>query len=185
MVPFDPQVWTRESTMDPWEKWTPEDYATPPDTIDFTLSDNEMPGVDPSNGDTETTYAILAAARQETNPGGSVCPVCHAPVTESVEVYGRNRLSVAEQRVFCHAHKVKRAERDWNRKGYPRIDWEGLPARLTRFIEPLQRILLDGRLSYFRSELVKENEDRVEAPAWRGLESGIPGYYGPRGMDIM
>jgi hypothetical protein len=47
-------------------------------------------------------------------------PVCYAPVTESVEMYSRNRSFVAEQRVFCHAQKVKRVKKGLEPQGLSR-----------------------------------------------------------------
>lgn len=68
--------------------------------------------------------------------GADKCPRCGADVPQSSK-RRRERLNARERKAFCEAHqltdKLKAAEIEWARRGYPRIGWRRLDTRIRKF----------------------------------------------------
>ncbi|KAK1830304.1 RTC4-like domain-containing protein [Podospora conica] len=117
-----------------------------------------------------------------------VCPMCNEEVDQSLIDEFRKRHPTStwrQQQAFCMDHKKAKAKVVWKEKKYPRIDWRGLDARVTRQSSFLRGIVNGGK-SHFRDifkEKVKEaGRDRTVR---RAEEYMVPGYYGGRGMRAM
>jgi hypothetical protein len=100
------------------------------------------------------------------------------------------KASIREQQVFCRRHRVKDAEEQWRRNGYPTIDWEKLPERLERHDKYIIRMIKHPHNLWFRKEMEKRNKRGKDRTIMQHLENeglqGIGvGYYGPKGGDIM
>lgn len=119
--------------------------------------------------------------------GADKCPRCGADVPQSSK-RRRKRLNAREQRAFCGAHqltdKLKAAEIEWAQRGYPRIGWRRLDARMRKFAPALRDILNGGRPSFYRTELEAAVASR-ENPKYRCMGNATAGYYGPRGQEVM
>lgn len=112
------------------------------------------------------------------------------------------RMKVREQKRFCRSHRLRSATEEWARRGYPDIDWTHLPQRVESFFPILDQIIRGTMPSLYRSAL----EERVRCGRHRNgtlksimVEGGsgggdgrdavvaslTPGYYGPRGAQIL
>jgi hypothetical protein len=113
------------------------------------------------------------------------CPWCGEPVEESLlKDFSKGvRLNVRMQTKFCQEHRRQTALKTWESKQYPQIVWEELEDRLAKHREFLLGIV-NGKSSHFRTKLA----DDIEAGKARSMkkEGNLnPGYYGPRGFNIM
>lgn len=108
------------------------------------------------------------------------CPMCNALV-DPAEIRAYGNMNIRMQEKFCRAHRKKTAEKDWEEKGYPAINWEKLDSRISKH-HALIKKLINGEDSYYR-ELM---EDKVNAGKDRSLmkmtSNLTPGYYGTRGL---
>jgi hypothetical protein len=69
-------------------------------------------------------------------------------------------------------------------RGYSRIDWQKLDARLQKFSPALCGILNGTTPSFYLSELELAVVRRVNSK-FRCMENATAGYYGPRGQRVM
>lgn len=114
-----------------------------------------------------------------------LCPWCGDEVDGRVlqEFSEGKRLNVRMQSRFCQSHKREKAMATWRVNHYPQIDWRALTSRFRGHRDFLLDIV-NGHASYFRGILAS----RIESGAARSLkkEDNLnPGYYGPRGFNIM
>jgi hypothetical protein len=97
-------------------------------------------------------------------------------------------MNMLHQNAFSEIHKHQAelhhaAELEWVRRGYPRIGWRRLDARIPKFLPALGGIL-DGEISSpFLAQTKLARERKV--PQTNGNGNGEAGYYGPRGSQIM
>jgi hypothetical protein len=97
-------------------------------------------------------------------------------------------MNLLHQNAFSEIHKHQAelhhaAELEWVRRGYPRIGWRRLDARIRKFLPALGGIL-DGEISSpFLTQTKLARERKV--PQTNGNGNGEAGYYGPRGSQIM
>lgn len=84
---------------------------------------------------------------------------------------------------------METAQDTWRTRGYPTIDWDGLPARLERHQDVISYII-KGQESFYRNVY----EDKIRKGTGRtlvqslamGEEAGSEtGYYGSRGAKVM
>ncbi|KAI1420394.1 RTC4-like domain-containing protein [Xylaria sp. FL1777] len=115
------------------------------------------------------------------------CPICHQEVDhELLEKYSTHgKMSVKQQTIFCRLHRQQSAAKAGTEKGYPKIDWETLDSRFNSHQDFLQNILEGTQASHYRKVL----RERVESGKNRTLltnhDNFTPGYYGPRGLQVM
>lgn len=111
------------------------------------------------------------------------CPLCKQPCDVS-ELNKWGSMNTRQQEKFCRSHRKTTAEKRWNRKGYPEIDWEKLESRILGHHDFIKN-LLNGAECHYR----KAFEDLVAAGKGRSIrkmESNlIPGYYGSRGLNMI
>ncbi|KAI0430063.1 RTC4-like domain-containing protein [Xylaria sp. FL1042] len=115
------------------------------------------------------------------------CPMCHQEVDhdllEKHSTHGK--MSVKQQTAFCRLHKRQSAVKAGTEKGYPKINWKTLESRFSSHQDFLQNILEGTQTSHYRKVL----RERVESGKNRTLltnhDNLTPGYYGPRGLQVM
>lgn len=121
----------------------------------------------------------------------ALCPVCHAVVEWSMlEMFrSQKRQGPREKRVFCRQHKRRDAEKEWERRGYPTIDWDGFEERIRRHLPAIEKLAIKGGPSYYRDILdAKIRDGKVN---WRltmtgdDLDNMACGYYGSKGATKM
>ncbi|KAF2965162.1 hypothetical protein GQX73_g8431 [Xylaria multiplex] len=160
-----------------------------------------MPGsddLDPFDDDVSQDATATPVESQDTSwdhleidevesPTTPRCPMCYQEVDrELLEKHSTHgKMSVKQQTAFCRLHKRQSAAKAGAEKGYPDIDWDSLDSRLTSHQDFLQNILEGSQASHYR-EVLKE---RVDSGKNRTLltshDNLTPGYYGPRGLQIM
>ncbi|KAG6005782.1 hypothetical protein E4U21_007615 [Claviceps maximensis] len=115
----------------------------------------------------------------------AVCPWCGEEVDANLlqEFSKGKRLNVRLQTKFCQKHKQKTAEEVWKQKEYPRVEWDGLDGRFLLHRDWLLAII-HGRPSHFRT-IHEKNIECGKARSMKKEGNMNPGYYGPRGFNIM
>ncbi|KAG5938882.1 hypothetical protein E4U59_003536 [Claviceps monticola] len=115
----------------------------------------------------------------------AVCPWCGEEVDAKLlhDFSKGQRLNVRLQTKFCHEHKKKSAEEAWQQKNYPRVEWDSIETRFARHRDPLLAVI-NGRPSHFRT-IHKGNIETGRARSMKKEGNMNPGYYGPRGFNIM
>lgn len=124
----------------------------------------------------------------------AVCPMCKQPVDRSyLEAFSTvgMRMSLRKQAQFCTAHKERSAESEWEKRGYPEIDWQQLDTRITNFHSFMDEILSRRRFSFYRNsfeDYLKSRKNKTLQESLMGgdeIEGTSPGYYGGRGAKVM
>ena len=126
-------------------------------------------------------------------PPSAKCPICQETVERSfLEEFGSGkRLNVRQQARFCKAHKSRSAEKEWQAKGYPKIDWTSLGDRLKSFHGVVDNILKGNKPSFYRNtfeDQMKTGQNRTlqqSLLSGQGFEGLTPGYYGSKGSRLM
>ncbi|KAG5992950.1 hypothetical protein E4U52_002381 [Claviceps spartinae] len=115
----------------------------------------------------------------------AVCPWCGEEVDAKLlqDFSKGQRLNVRQQTRFCDQHKKKSAEETWQQKNYPRVEWDSIETRFARHRAALLAII-NGRPSHFRT-IHKGNIETGRARSMKKEGNMNPGYYGPRGFNIM
>ncbi|POS73898.1 hypothetical protein DHEL01_v207706 [Diaporthe helianthi] len=124
--------------------------------------------------------------RPNLDPDQAPCPMCDEPVDkEWLKEYSQGqRMSIARQAKFCHQHKKRAAKEQWETRGYPKINWEGLEARVAEHHHHLKS-LIKGASSHFGKRLGDKIKTGKNRTLFTTDEYPVPGYYGLRGMSIM
>ncbi|KAH6604689.1 rtc4-like domain-containing [Trichoderma cornu-damae] len=115
-----------------------------------------------------------------------LCPWCGAMVdTKQLQDFSKGRrLNVRMQTKFCEAHKKKSAMATWESRSYPQVKWARLEKRFKNHQDRLLGIINGEEESYYRAALA----DKIELGQARSMkkeENLNPGYYGPRGFNMM
>ncbi|KAJ3496872.1 hypothetical protein NLG97_g2336 [Lecanicillium saksenae] len=113
------------------------------------------------------------------------CPWCSEEVdTAFLDDFSKGkRLNVRMQTRFCHLHKQRTAEQTWKDRKYPDIDWDTIERRFAEHHDHLYAIV-DGKGSHFR-DIHAKNVEEGRARSMKREENFNPGYYGPRGFNVM
>ncbi|KAL1852117.1 hypothetical protein Daus18300_012264 [Diaporthe australafricana] len=120
------------------------------------------------------------------DPDKAPCPMCDEPVDKQwLSEYSKGqRMSISRQAKFCHLHKKRSARVLWEAKGYPKVDWGQLEARIEShrgFLESL----INGAASHFGERLREKIRTGENRTLFTTDDYPIPGYYGLRGMSAM
>ncbi|KAI0966785.1 RTC4-like domain-containing protein [Xylaria arbuscula] len=115
------------------------------------------------------------------------CPMCHQEVDrELLEKHStRGKMSVKQQTAFCRLHKRQSAAKAGTDKGYPKINWETLDNRFSSHKDFLLNILEGTQTSYYRKILREKVESGKNRTLLTSHDNLTPGYYGPRGLQVM
>ena len=132
------------------------------------LSDHESEAPAPLTSDARQARGITAFALEN----------------QSVLTSGNNSTSERLHHGHKLTDKLKAADSEWALRGYPRISWRTLDARLQKFSPALRGILNGATPSFYRSELESAVARRAD-PKFRCMENAKAGYYGPRGQQVM
>lgn len=152
---------------------------TPPTEMLRRSSSSMLSDMDQSDDDNRTAASLVAST------ASAVCPWCGKPVkAEALKSLSKGRMNVRMQTRFCRMHQKQTARDDWQLKGYPDIDWDVLPDRLARHHDLLLSIVNGERDSPFRDALA-EDIRKGKSRTLRQEENLNPGYYGPRGFNLM
>lgn len=115
------------------------------------------------------------------------CPCCGASVSQPSQRQLES-MNAPQQKAFCEAHKrqdkLRAAELEWARRGYPRIGWRRLDVRIRRVL-PVLRGILDGEISSSYLSQLNSVRGRRAAPKTSNIGNSKAGYYGPRGSQMM
>ncbi|KAJ4421228.1 hypothetical protein N0V82_003860 [Gnomoniopsis sp. IMI 355080] len=120
------------------------------------------------------------------DPGMALCPMCDEQVDEKLlqEFSNGERMKLVRQVKFCRMHKKVSAQKTWDEKGYPVINWASLHARIEGHFDFLKSIIM-GTRSY-HGDLLRENIRTGQARTLLTTKDYLtPGYYGLRGMSVM
>lgn len=145
---------------------------------------------------TSSGFQVDTAATSPAVPGGpsppSLCPWCKKEVDPALlmlfEAQPKRRLR--EQQKFCASHQQDTAEREWESRKYPTIDWDVFDERVQKHFSDLELLLVPDFPSYFRN-ILAESLKKGEAKNFRltlagdGLETISCGYYGTKGAAKM
>lgn len=129
----------------------------------------------------------------------ATCDICGASVDKLMkenfqDQYTKGKqMSFRWQQRFCRHHKQQTAKEEWQRRGWPDIDWAGLEQRMYRFDDRLRDVICNPAQSEWKQDLRRQkrpsksklpevgaagDEPEIETRAWTG-------YYGPRGEKVM
>lgn len=160
----------------------PSDFVLPDTTGGGDIRDGDLS--DASSSDL-SSLGSLFPDKDDEEDAGALCPWCGATVDmkQLKEFSKGKRLNVRMQTKFCEAHKKKSAMATWKSKSYPQVEWASLE---TRFKSHRGRLLaiINGEESHYRTALA----DKIELGQARSMkkeENLTPGYYGPRGFNMM
>lgn len=133
-----------------------------------------------SSSDSEVVDSDAEAAAAAT-----VCPWCGQPVEKSLldEFSRGNRMNVKQQTRFCQNHRKQTAMETWQARKYPEVNWHSLHKRFATHRGFLLGIV-KGKPSHFRAVLAHKIESG-QARSMKKEGNMSPGYYGPRGFDLM
>ena len=111
------------------------------------------------------------------------CPMCNQPC-DPAELQKWGAMNTRQQEKFCRSHRKTNAEKKWNLKGYPEIDWDRLESRISEHHDFIETLLHGAKCHYRRAfeELVAAGKGR----SLKKMEANlIPGYYGSRGLNVI
>ncbi|KAL6240235.1 hypothetical protein RBB50_012872 [Rhinocladiella similis] len=115
------------------------------------------------------------------------CPCCGASVSQPSQRQLKS-MNAPQQKAFCEAHrlqdKLRAAELEWARRGYPRIGWRRLDFRI-RSVLPVLRGILDGEISSSYLSQLNSVRGRRAVLKTSSIGNSKAGYYGPRGSQMM
>lgn len=111
------------------------------------------------------------------------CPMCNEPVC-SDDLRNHGSMNMRQQERFCLAHRRKSANKQWETKRYPKIDWDKLDSRISKHHTYLEN-LINGANSHYRSILKAKIDQGLDRNQRTMTSNLMPGYYGPRGLRII
>ncbi|KAL7272859.1 hypothetical protein RUND412_004324 [Rhizina undulata] len=122
------------------------------------------------------------------------CKLCQEPLpigylNEWRDMDGNlRRIKMAKWSEICCRHKKSALHKEWEEKGYPEIDWSNLKTRVIKYRCLLVGIIENNIPSPFRkvfAQQQKETGGNVAKLLKRDAQLQYPGYYGPRGSNIL
>ncbi|KAL7936873.1 RTC4-like domain-containing protein [Trichoderma chlorosporum] len=169
----------------------PAKFVMPAQLSDFALPDNGTGGDvregDLSDGSSSglSSLGSLFPDKDGDEEAGAQCPWCGATVdVKLLKEFSRGkRLNVRLQTIFCESHRKKSAMATWESKAYPKVEWASLESRFKTHRDRLLDVI-NGEESHYRTALA----DKIELGQGRSMkkeENQNPGYYGPRGFNMM
>lgn len=156
---------------------------------------------DSTSGSSLETMASIGIKREtpasspavpEGPPPPSLCPWCKKEVDPGLLIVfqAQPRQRLREQQQFCASHQQTSAEKEWEARKYPEIDWDSFDERVQEHFPDLEQLLVPDCSSYFRN-ILDERLRKGKAKNFRltlageGLETISCGYYGTKGAAKM
>ncbi|RFU78794.1 rtc4-like domain-containing [Trichoderma arundinaceum] len=165
----------------------PAKFVMPAQLSDFALSKtsdgDDVDGNDFSDASSSDLSSLGSLFPDK--DGQALCPWCGATVDmQQLKDFSKGkRLNVRMQTKFCESHKKKSAMATWESRSYPKVKWTGLEKRFKKHQVHLLNII-NGEESHYRTALADKIE-QGQARSMKKEENLNPGYYGPRGFNIM
>lgn len=144
------------------------------------------------------TEASKSPKQKKAKPGPKEyrCPMCNEEVSKQLyESYLpdlEKKYKIDLRRKFHKSHKLAKVHKKVSELDIPEIDWETLEERCKKHFPYLSDIMARKTKSHFRdlsekfNKMKLKDKSRVEAMFDDGnWEKTFPGYYGPRGSEIM
>ena len=132
---------------------------------------------------------------------GTRCSLCKESVVleDYWDFWKGKDETVKNHTAFCTAHRRKTAQQEYQREGYPSLDWDALPRRIKAHRQSLYKVLNNKQPSKYRDryepialtgkaaavpsrrkDLPQHLQDELDSYALDG-KATYPGYYGPHG----
>lgn len=149
-----------------------DDFAPNSELVDFDLPLHDTP----------------IETRPKLGPGQALCPMCEETVDgEMLKEFSKGRrMGVSRQVKFCRLHKKKTAQKIWEERCYPSIDWKGLKQRIEGHHSQIEALILgEASESHFGSILQEKIRTGKNRTLLQTEDYLTPGYYGLRGMSLM
>ncbi|KAE9964887.1 hypothetical protein EG328_006719 [Venturia inaequalis] len=123
------------------------------------------------------------------------CKFCFQEVDRTLaEMYSwpSSRPTMLQKGKYCTWHKTKEAEKEWQEKGYPTINWTKLRDKLSEYDPDVERLINEPESSHYRQALKDKTKGKIHSIARLqedededvDLELEL-GFYGYRGLDMM
>ncbi|KAM0254804.1 hypothetical protein ACHAQJ_006403 [Trichoderma viride] len=169
----------------------PAKFVMPAQLSDFkmrkTINGGDVDDSDLSDASSSCLSSLgsLFPDKDSEEGGEALCPWCGATVDmkQLKEFSKGKRLNVRLQTQFCEAHKTTSAMATYESKSYPQVKWASLTKRFKSHRGRLLGII-NGEESHYRTALA----DKISLGQARSMdkeENLNPGYYGPRGFNLM
>ncbi|KAF7551292.1 hypothetical protein G7046_g7757 [Stylonectria norvegica] len=133
------------------------------------------------------TIGVSGGEEEEPETPTASCPWCGEAVDEALlrDFTKGKRLNVRMQNKFCQKHKKETAMETWRERNYPSVQWDSLEHRFADHRDFLLSVVNGDEESHFRSILAEKIETGKAARSLKKEENMNPGYYGPRGFNLM
>lgn len=102
--------------------------------------------------------------------------------------FRKGHIPMLEWMDICTEHKAMSLREEWMEKGYPKIDWQGMKKRIENHYKAIEAILHGEIESPFMAIFQQQEKDVRGNPILllrKDHRLQYPGYYGPRGANIM
>ena len=176
--------------------------ATLEPTASYTKPPNLEPAVDKQTLELMGEIAAIAGVGdveafqrkvQSAATADGACRLCHDQLPEGYLESWKDRAENGIIRLemwakICQAHTREALEERWRQKGYPALDWAALAGRVTRHLAALRKIVMGDLPSRYRdlfAQQQRETKGRTAMLLRQEWKLPFPGYYGPRGADIL
>ncbi|KAJ5219155.1 uncharacterized protein N7498_001254 [Penicillium cinerascens] len=134
----------------------------------------------------------LSSPPSSQGPLKSLCPMCKEEVDPELLMLfeAQPKQRIREQQQFCASHQQSTAEKDWETKGYPEINWDTFDERVQKHLQDLEKLLVPDCTSYYRN-ILDTTLKSGQAKNFRltlagdGIETISCGYYGTKGAAKM
>ncbi|KAL7958671.1 RTC4-like domain-containing protein [Trichoderma compactum] len=184
-VKGEPKEGAEQTTSSP----PPAKFVMPAQLSDFvppgTGNGDDIDDGDLSDGSSSDLSSLGGLFPDKEGDGGAQCPWCGATVDMKLlkDFSNGKRLNVRLQTKFCEQHRKKSAMAAWESKAYPDVEWASLEARFEKHQARLLDII-NGEESFYRTALAEKIE-QGQGRSMKKEENLNPGYYGPRGFNMM
>jgi len=160
------------------------------------LSDDDLDGDDDLSSKSPGPAIEGRNLAQSPPPGAEkgVCQGCNEPLptgfldTWKNGNFSEGHIPMLEWMDICTEHKAVSLREEWMERGYPEIDWKGMKKRIETHYKPIKAIVHGETESPFMAIFKQQEKDVRGNPILliqKDHRLQYPGYYGPRGANIM
>ncbi|PWW78803.1 hypothetical protein C7212DRAFT_355457 [Tuber magnatum] len=160
------------------------------------LSDDDLDGDDDPLSKSPGLTPKRRRFTQSLSPGIEEveCQACNEPLppnfldTWKNGEFRKGHIPLLEWMDICTEHKAMSLREEWIEKGYPKIDWKGMKKRIESHYKPIEAIIHGEVESPFMAIFQQQEKDVRGNPILllrKDHRLQYPGYYGPRGANIM
>ena len=160
------------------------------------LLDDDLDGDDDLPSKSSRSTPKRRRFMQSLSPGieKTECQACNEPLpanfldTWKNGEFRKGHIPLLEWMDICTEHKAVSLREEWREKGYPKIDWKGMKKRIENHYKPIEAIIRGEIESPFMAIFQQQEKDVRGNPILllrKDHRLQYPGYYGPRGANIM